>query len=53
MEEKTQMLASMSLTFGGQNSIEADVLMASLDSAFRAYKATLSAEYDGQDADIT
>ena len=53
MEEKTQMLASMSLTFGGQNSIEADVLMASLDSALRAYKATLLAEYDGQDADIT
>lgn len=53
MEEKTQMLANMSLTFGGQNSIEAEILMASLGGAVKAYKAALLAEYAGQDAEIS
>lgn len=53
MEEKVQMLSNMSLTFEGQNSIDAEVLMSSLSGAIKAYRATLSAEYDGQGAEIS
>ncbi len=52
MDEQVQMLGNMSLRFEGRDSIDLETLMSSLSGAAKAYKATLSATYADQGADI-
>lgn len=52
MDEQVQMLGDISLKYEGKNSIDLDTLMSSLSGAAKAYKATLSATYADQGAEI-